>query len=76
MRWSFAKRRTALRCSPKRAAAQLALRAQTVLADDPRFGCAARQRNKGTRRDKLQVVSLRESSFLLLPSGETAGMRG
>jgi len=33
----------ALCCSPKRAAAQLALRAQTVLAEFPRLGCAARQ---------------------------------
>ena len=35
--------RGALCCSPKRAAAQLALGAQTVLADFSRSGCAARQ---------------------------------
>jgi len=36
-----------LRCSPVRAAAQLALRAQTVLADCPRPVCAARRWIKG-----------------------------
>jgi len=35
--------RSTLCCSPKRAAAQLALRAQTVLAEFTRLCCAARQ---------------------------------
>jgi len=36
-----------LRCSPSRAAAELALCAQTVLAEIPRLSCATRRQNKG-----------------------------
>jgi hypothetical protein len=39
-----------LRCSPNRAAAKLALRAQTVLAEIPRLVCATRRQSKGTEK--------------------------
>jgi len=41
--------RGSLRCSPNRAAAELGLRPQTVLAEIPRPGCAARRWTKGRK---------------------------
>ena len=46
--------RGSLRCSPSRAAAELGLWPQTVLADYPRLGCATRRRKRGTKKHHAQ----------------------
>ena len=49
--------RTSLCSSAKRAAAELALRAQTVLADFPRLACGARRRSRGPKSSQRLLHS-------------------
>ncbi len=46
--------RGTLHCSPSRAAAELGLRPQTVLADFPRLGSATRRRKRGMTKNQIQ----------------------
>jgi len=50
-----------LRCSPRRAAAQLAQNAQTVLADNPRLGCDCSAALRGPKDNG----NFKRSQFLL-----------